>query len=86
MGFVLKIQGLCTKSTKPMYKKYKRIVAERTSMLKKDMQIFPVPYVWFNMKSRHSSMSHFGVLVAPQIPMVLMSFSQSKSISSARSI
>ena len=36
--------------------------------------------------SRHCSISHLGVLVAPQMPTVWMSFSQSDSISSGPSM
>jgi hypothetical protein len=38
------------------------------------------------MASRHFSISHFGVLVAPQMPTVSMFFSHEESISTALSM
>ena len=55
-------------------------------LLKKRTVPFVYIKIFYASASRHCSISHLGVLVAPQMPTVWMSFSQSDSISSGPSM
>ena len=66
--------------------RYNNIKDSNNDLTTEKTYIVPSSYFKCSMNSLHCSISHFGVLVAPQIPMVLMSVSHEASISSGPSI